>query len=158
MSIIAARDGLATQLNTIAGLRVYEFPPEAAPELPAAIILQGEPFASYGHSIGAPDVKLFFQALVLVRSGDGGQAWSELEPFLESTGVSSVKAAVDGTLGGSADWARVTRVIKAGPVIHNRASGEFLCLSYQVISRVNHLVKFEAHFKQDANITLGSWP
>ncbi len=122
MSIIAARDGLATQLNTIAGLRVYEFPPEAAPELPAAIILQGEPFASYGHSIGAPDVKLLFEALLLVRSGDRGEAWSELEPFLESTGASSVKAAVDGTLGGSADWARVTRVIKAGPVIHNRAS------------------------------------
>ena len=121
MSIIAARDGLATRLNTIAGLRVYELPPEAAPELPAAIILQGEPFASYGHSIGAPDVKLFFEALLLVRSGDWGQAWSELEPFLESTGTSSVKAAVDGTLGGSADWARVTKVIKAGPVIHNRA-------------------------------------
>ena len=41
---------------------------------------------------------------------------------MESTGASSVKAAVDGVLGGSADWARVTRVIKAGPVIHNRAS------------------------------------
>ena len=122
MSIVAARDGLAAQLNTIAGLRVYELPPEAAPELPAAIILQGEPFASYGNSLGAPDVKLLFEALVLVRSGDGGQAWSELEPFLESTGASSVKAAVDGDLGGSADWARVTRVIQAGPMIHNRAS------------------------------------
>ena len=122
MSIIAARNGLAAQLNTIAGLRVYETPPEAAPELPAAIILQGEPFASYGHSLGASDVKLFFDAMVLVRSGDREQAWSELEPFLESTGASSVKAAVEGTLGGNADWARVTRVVKAGPVIHNRAS------------------------------------
>ena len=37
-------------------------------------------------------------------------------------------------------------------------SGEFLCLSYQVISRVNHLVKFEAHFKQDDTISLGTWP
>ena len=37
-------------------------------------------------------------------------------------------------------------------------SDEFLCLSYQVISRVNHLVKFAAHFKQDDNISLGSWP
>ena len=67
-------------------------------------------------------MKLLFEALVLVRSGDREQAWSELEPFLESTGASSVKAAVDGALGGSADWARVTRVIKAGPVIHNRTS------------------------------------
>ena len=39
-----------------------------------------------------------------------------------------------------------------------RISGEFLCLSYQVASRVNHLVKFEAHFKQDDSISLGSWP
>ena len=122
MSIAAARDGLVTQLNTINGLRVYELPPEAAPEFPAAILLQGEPFASYGHILGAPDVKLLFEALVLVRSGDRVQAWSELEPFLESTGVSSVKAAVDGTLGGTADWARVTRVTKAGPVTHNRAA------------------------------------
>ena len=39
-----------------------------------------------------------------------------------------------------------------------KISGEFLCLSYQVISRVNHLVKFESRFKQDDNISLGSWP
>ena len=39
-----------------------------------------------------------------------------------------------------------------------KISGEFLCLSYQVISRVNHLVKFAAHFKQDDNVSLGSWP
>ena len=122
MSIIAARDGLATQLNTIAGLRVYEIPPEAAPELPAALILQGEPFASYGHTMGAPDVKLFFEVLVLVRSGDQEQAWAELEPFLASAGASSVRTVVDGNLGGNADWARVTRVVKTGPVIHNRAS------------------------------------
>lgn len=39
-----------------------------------------------------------------------------------------------------------------------KISGEFLCLSYQVISRVNHLVKFESRFKQDDNISLGTWP
>ena len=39
-----------------------------------------------------------------------------------------------------------------------KISGEFLCLSYQVISRVNHLVKFEARFKQDDAISLGTWP
>ena len=39
-----------------------------------------------------------------------------------------------------------------------KISGEFPRLSYQVISRIKHLVKFEAHFKQDDNISLGSWP
>ncbi|MFB3098136.1 MAG: hypothetical protein ACE1ZZ_05635 [Dehalococcoidia bacterium] len=39
-----------------------------------------------------------------------------------------------------------------------KISGEFLCLSYQVISRVSHLVKFESRFKQDDNLSLGSWP
>ena len=55
-----------------------------------------------------------------------------------------------------------TGTVSLGPAGNSagqrKISGEFLCLSYQVISRVNHLVKFEARFKQDDTISLGTWP
>jgi hypothetical protein len=120
MSLAAVWDGLIARLNTINGLRVYETPPESAPELPAAILTQGEPFASYEQVMGAADVRYSFEVLLLVRSADEAQAWSDLEPYLCPAGGSSVKAAVDGTLGGNADWARVTRVASAGRTAYRR--------------------------------------
>ncbi len=68
------------------------------------------------------------------------------------TGPDAVLAGIVGQIG----------TVSLGPAGNStgqrKISGEFLCLSYQVISRVNHLVKFEAHFKQDDNISLSSWP
>jgi hypothetical protein len=122
MTLAAVRDGLVTRLNTISGLRVYETPPDSVPELPAAIVTQGEPFASYDQVMGAADVRYSFEVLLLVRSADDAQAWADLEPYLSPAGASSVKAAVDGTLGGNADWARVTRLPSAGRVTYRRAS------------------------------------
>jgi hypothetical protein len=58
--------------------------------------------------------------LVLVRSGDEGQAFSELEPYVSPAGASSVKAAVDGDLGGNADWARVVQAPSVGRVTYQR--------------------------------------
>ena len=112
----AVRDGLATRLQTISGLRVYESPPDSVPELPAAIVMAGDPFASYDRLIGAADVSYSFAVLLLVRSADEVQAEADLEPYISPTGASSVKAAVDGTLGGNADWARVLRSQSAGRV------------------------------------------
>jgi hypothetical protein len=39
-----------------------------------------------------------------------------------------------------------------------KVTGEFLCLSYRVISKVGDEVRFEARFKQDDAITLTTWP
>lgn len=120
MTLSAVRDGLVTRLDTISGLRVYEVDLEGALELPAAVVDQGDPFIKYDRMIGAADVCYSFEVLLLVASAQGEQAWAVLEPYLNPTGVSSVKAAVDGTLGGNADWARVVRVEKAGKVTYNR--------------------------------------
>ena len=39
-----------------------------------------------------------------------------------------------------------------------KITGEFLCLSYRVISKLGDQVRFEARFKQDDAITLTTWP
>jgi hypothetical protein len=70
-------------------------------------VLAESPLASYDQVMGALDVRYSFKVLLLVHSADETQAWKDLEPYISPTGASSVKAAVDGTLGGSADWARV---------------------------------------------------
>lgn len=121
MSLTEIRDGLVTRLNTISGLRVYETPPAAVQEFPAAILTQRGPFAGYDRVMGAADVRYSFEVLVLVRSGDEDQALSDLEPYVTPTGASSIKAAVDGNLGGNADWARVVQAPSVGRVTYQRA-------------------------------------
>jgi hypothetical protein len=39
-----------------------------------------------------------------------------------------------------------------------KITGEFLCLSYRVISKVGGPVRFEARFQQDGVIALTTWP
>ena len=39
-----------------------------------------------------------------------------------------------------------------------RITGEFLCLSYRVISRVKHQVRFTARFRQEDSVSLNTWP
>jgi hypothetical protein len=116
MTVTAVRSGLAARLGTISGLRVYATPPELVQELPAAVVTAGAPFLAYDQLMRGPDVHYAFRVLLLVGSADEAQAWADLEPYLTSTGASSVKAAVDGTLGGSADWARVARAPAVGKV------------------------------------------
>src|SRR5918996_3007208 len=122
MTLTAVRDGLAARLNTISGLRVYETAPAVVQEFPAAILTQMEPFASYDQVMGAADVRYSFEVLVLVRSGDEDQALADLEPSVSPAGASSVKAAVDGDLGGNADWARVVQAPSVGRVIYQRTA------------------------------------
>ena len=113
MTLATVRAGLAARLDTISGLRVYATPPDSVQELPAAIVGFASPQAAYSLVIGASDACYTFEVLVLVLvlvlvgSADEGQAQEDLEPYLNPTGSSSIKAAVDGTLGGNADWAVV---------------------------------------------------
>ena len=122
MSLSDIRNGLAQRLDSISGLRVYPTPPDALPELPAAIITPGDPLARYDQVMQGADVRYSFQVLLLVNSADEAQAWADLEPYISPSGAASVKAAVDGSLGGNADWARVTRASGGGKVGYHRAS------------------------------------
>ena len=107
MTLATVRGALATRLDTIAGLRVYDTPPDSMQELPAAIVAFEQNTATNDIAIGAEDVRFTFEVLLLLGSGDEVQAQQDLEPYVDPTGASSVKAAVEGTLGGNADWASV---------------------------------------------------
>jgi hypothetical protein len=71
-------------------------------------VIFGPSTAATALTLGAADVRFVFEVLLLLGSADGVQAQQDLEPYVDATGASSVKAAVEGTLGGNADWASVS--------------------------------------------------
>jgi len=97
-------DGIKTRLETISGLRVYEFPPDAINEYPAAVINRSSE-AGYLVTYTAI-VEVEQKVTVYVKSADAEERMESLESFLAPTGSSSVKAAIDGdnTLGSVVDW------------------------------------------------------
>ena len=123
MSLVSVRDELAKRLGALDGLRVYPFPPDTAPQLPAAIIQLGQPLAEYGHTLSGGDVFYNFAVLLLTQSGDHDQAWGELAGHVAPTGSGSLKAAVETATDTSpADWFRVLRVTDGGRVTYRGAT------------------------------------
>ncbi len=121
MSLVEVRNELANRLATLDGLRVYTVPPEAPPELPAAIIGPGQPLAEYARTLSGGDVAYNFQVLLLSRSADGSQAWEELAAYLSPTGAGSVKVAVESGAGGDVDWFRLVQATDGGPVNYRKS-------------------------------------
>ena len=108
------RSGLSTRLQTIAGLRCYDVLPDQI-ELPAATVLLKPPVI-YDASMGGTAIWLFHITL-LVSRWDATRAQHQIDPYIDTTGATSIKAAVEGdrTLGGACDDVRVTRVTNYGP-------------------------------------------
>ena len=104
MTIVAIGQGIKTALASITSLRVFapDEIPDAIPELPALVILP--PRISY-HVTHDDKIGLEFRALLLFSKQDQPSALSAMLPYLEITGSSSIKAAIEAerTLGGVAD-------------------------------------------------------
>ena len=137
MTVIQARNELAERLATIDGLRVYGYPPDTLPELPAAIIQPGEPLAEYHRVMGADDVCYRFSVLLLTRSADEGQAWEEAAGYVAPSGAGAVPAAVEQAAAESAvaDWFRVVKAGNAGRVAFNRSA--YWGVTFQVVAYVS---------------------
>lgn len=107
------REGLAVNLNTIDGLRVYATVPEKINELPAAVILPES--GTYDTSWSDKNTHLV-RVQVFVKLGDLASAEEAIDPYFTSV-PEAVNA--DPTLDGNADTARVLRYeeygIKAAP-------------------------------------------
>jgi hypothetical protein len=73
----------------------------------------------------------------------------------DDTSTTGVDAVLSGIVG-------KTVTVSYGPAGSSsgqrKITGEFLCLSYRVISKLGDQVRFEARFKQDNAITLTTWP
>ena len=109
-----AMGGLASRLETIAGLRVLTHPPVSVGELPAAVLLfeSREPALTLSRSAFSGSIK----AVLLAGPADAAGAFDVLGGFMGSEGAGSVEAAVeaDSTWDGSVDYGRLVSVGNVG--------------------------------------------
>jgi hypothetical protein len=102
----AVMDAIGVRLATIAGLRVADYPSDAA-NPPQAIVSLPE-VVEYDTVMGRGADRVVIPITVLVGKVSDRAARDALALFVSGSGASSVKAAVDGDLGGTAHTARVT--------------------------------------------------
>lgn len=105
-AIANLRAGLATQLATISGLRVYAYVPDT-PNLPSAVVRLVR--VSYDSTLSRGSDEFEFLITMVVGRADDRVAQTSVETYLAGTGSSSVKTAIeaDPTLGGVALNTRV---------------------------------------------------
>lgn len=97
-SMPAVRDALKAALATIPGLRAYDTVPGQV-NVPAAVVVPGEPLVDYQVAMGG-GAQLTFDIVLVVQLATERIAQDGLDQYLAEVGDHSVKAAVDGNLGG----------------------------------------------------------
>lgn len=109
-----AKDGLASLIDNISGLRVIDYPSDALNQFPVAVIL------FTGRSL---DVTLAGSTFlgeitvkVLVAKGNQLEAFDELDKYMEATSTESIEAAVDAdnTWNGKVDDGRLRSITNVG--------------------------------------------
>lgn len=102
------RTGIKTRLETIAGLRVYDYPQEDLLEYPCVVLEVTGPI-SYDLTLGGDGFRSVIVATLFVQRGTDKEGWEELDEFRSPTGAKSIKAAIRGdrTLGGKVDTSDV---------------------------------------------------
>lgn len=99
-------DGIGTRLGTIVGLRVFDFPPDNV-HPPTAVVGMPETM-EFDSTMARGADRTVIPVAILVGKVSDRASRDELAAYVSGTGAKSVKAAVDGNLGGAAQTARVT--------------------------------------------------
>jgi len=117
-SIAELRQGIATNLATISGLRVSEFIPDN-PNPPIAVVQFDR--AQYHLDMGNGMTEYNFVVQVIVGRADERTAQRNLDSYCSSTGSSSILLGVESnrTLSGKAFDTIVTEMSSYGPVLVN---------------------------------------
>lgn len=92
MNVAAVMDEIATELDTIADLRVFAYPPDSIPA-PAAIIGYPETI-TYDVSMSRGVDQLDFPVYVMVGRLTDRNSRDKLSPFISGSGASSIKAVI----------------------------------------------------------------
>ena len=123
------RTALATQLATIRGLRTAATVPDN-PAPPVAVIVPVN--VEYDTSFGRGTDTYTFSVLLIVGRMSERSAQTTLDAYINPTGATSVKAAVnaDPTLGGACQSARVTNMVNYGSLIVGDT--EYLSADFQI--------------------------
>jgi len=113
----AVRQGLATALDAITGLRCFDYVPDGIP-VPAAVV---EPLEITYHEANVSTGTQYYRAFVLVIVGRMSDRSSQdrLDAYLANTGSESIRAAIetDRTLGGACSSLMVTNALPRSVVV-----------------------------------------
>lgn len=125
------RSGIATNLRTISGLRVFEEIPDN-PSPPTAIVMLNN--ISYHRSMQNGLTEYQFVVQVIVGRAAERNAQRYLDLYCDVVGASSVKAAVelDRTLGGAAQDTVVMAMPNVGSIIVNDQT--YLAADFTVVA------------------------
>lgn len=112
MSLKTVLGELSSRLESIGGLRVYEYQPDGVNELPAVLIATIG--ADFSQSFSETDTLWNLEVTLLLRQWDTPEAMAALADYLEPTGSWSIRAAVDGGLSDSNGYLRVVSAKDVG--------------------------------------------
>ena len=109
-----AKDGLASLLSNIAGLKVLDYPADSVHEFPAAVVLFESRDAM--ETLGGSTFTGAMKVVLLVSSASTKQAYDTLDQFMDPLGASSIEAASDAdpTWGGNVDDGRLVSIDNIG--------------------------------------------
>lgn len=126
MGLLEVMTNLGTQLQTVGGFRVYDFPSSRV-EPPAAVL--SLPETPYDVTLGGDSCEWIFPLWVLVSKADDRTSYQEMIPYLEEEGPRSIRAVIeaDRTLGGACD---TVAVVRARPQFAYVGGTEFLAVEF----------------------------
>lgn len=117
MTPSAVRQGLATALDTITGLRSFDYVPDGISP-PAAVV---EPIEVSYHEAQVSTGLNYYRAYILVIVGRMSDRSSQdrIDAYLNNTGASSIRAAIeaDRTLGGACSTLSVIEALPRSVVV-----------------------------------------
>jgi hypothetical protein len=127
-TIAQIRDGLATRLETIDGLRAHRTRPGQI-NPPCAVVSRRQ--TRFDQTFDGAD-DFTFAVTVFVQFGNDRTAQEALDAYLNPSGASSVVAAIHGdpTLGGVVDYARVVSAEQDG--LETYAEVEYLAVDFVI--------------------------
>ena len=128
MNLTTVRQGLATALDTISGLRVFDYVPDNAPA-PAAIV---EPLeVTYDQAMNNGLIKFKSYITIVVARMSDRSSQDRVDAYVDPTGATSVRAAIetDRTLGGACS---TLNVIGAQPRSVTMAGVEYNAYRFEV--------------------------
>lgn len=120
-TITQIRDGIATNLQTISGLRTSAEVPDS-PNPPQAVVQMGN--VSYDTAFQGGLTTYSFIVSVIVARVTEGRAQERLDAYASTSGASSIKEAIesDRTLGGVVADVRVVEMTNVGAVLLGEAT------------------------------------
>jgi hypothetical protein len=132
MTPSTVRDNLKTALQTITGLRVFDYVPDST-NIPTnnAFAIVGQLNMNYDYTLNRGFDSASCQIIVVVGRMSERNGQERLDGLLASSGSTSIKAAVevDKTLGGAV---QTLRVVSASPGTITSANIDYLSYQYSV--------------------------